>query len=106
MGFDCTLHGIDEQSIVSIVDRFLGRSTTKVAFDKKFKQGAELFEEVKQKIAASPAEGGRLLLQLCLMWCSAEAPHVPSRNFALSYWFEKTEAELVPTPLLMPLLRS
>jgi hypothetical protein len=100
MGFDCTLHVIDEQSIVRFVDRFLGRSTEKAPFDKKFKQGQKLLEEVRQKIASSPEEGARHLLQLCLMWCSAETPHVPSRNFALSYWFDKTEVEPVPMSLL------
>jgi hypothetical protein len=94
LGFDCTLHVIDETSITSFEKVFLEPevSAMDAPFFKKFKNGVPLFDRVKKEIAADPSEGARLLMQLCLMWCSAETPHLPSRNFALSYWFEPNVA--------------
>ncbi len=88
MGYDCTLHLIDEKSLGRFIKRFLKRSKAKSAFDRSFKNGDELFSRVRERISTSPGEAGQALMQLCLMWCSADAPHLMSRNFALSLWDE------------------
>ncbi|MFO0612699.1 MAG: hypothetical protein U0414_08940 [Polyangiaceae bacterium] len=101
---------IDPASFHSFAERFLGRSKKKHPFDKSFRDGASLLEDVPNKIKSEPEEGARLLLQLCLMWCSAETPHEYSRNLALSYWFRAGEAQDFPMRLcahtLSPYLRE
>src|SRR5437870_3258486 len=56
MGWDCTLHLVDEASLARFVARFLdGRAATATAFDRAFSDADELVARTKQLIGEDPA---------------------------------------------------
>lgn len=84
MGYDCTLHLVDPESLPRFVRWFL-EGEDAPAFQKAF-DTAGLREEILAKARQDPAAGGQALLAALLMFCSAEAPHVSSRNFCVGLW--------------------
>lgn len=100
MGYDCTLHVIDPASIAKFVERFNELSNRKAAFDNAFDNADERFDEARDKARTADKKAGRHLLQLCLRWCSADTPHLPSRDFALSLWSDSELGVDVPRHLL------
>ena len=89
MGWDCTLHVVDERSLARFVDRFLGRTSEKAPFDDAFDNAADLIAKTKQALAGpDPEAAGRTLGELAILYVSAETPHAYSRGFSLSLWDE------------------
>ncbi len=87
MGYDCTLHLIDESSLARFAKRFVGNDLTTAPFDAAYPNAEELFAKVRAAAAGSDSQtAGQLLSQLALLWCAAETPHLYCRGFALSLW--------------------
>src|SRR5678815_396549 len=84
MGYDCTLHVVDPKSIAQFVEWFLVRAPAP-EFERAFDTNG-MREEIAAKIEHEPRAGARAVLQALLMFCSAEAPHLDSRNFCLGLW--------------------
>jgi hypothetical protein len=62
VGFDCTLHVVDEASLERFVDRFLGRTSEKAPFDRAFPDAEALVQKTKEILAGpDPARAGRIL---------------------------------------------
>ena len=89
MGFDCTLHVVDDVSLKRFVDRFLGRTSAKAPFDDACPNAEELIAKTKELLAGPDLEAaGRTLGELAILYVSAETPHATSRGFSLSLWDE------------------
>lgn len=98
MGWDCTLHVVDDTSLARFAARFLRGLHRKAAFDREF-DGDALIANVKQLIAEDPDTGARALGELALLYVATETPHLPCRDFALSLWDPAVLGEL-PVQLL------
>ena len=100
MGFDCTLHVVDEVSLKRFVDRFLGRTSAKAPFDDACPNAEELIAKTKELLAGPDLEAaGRTLGELAILYVSAETPHATSRGFSLSLAAElKTTSTVVRVP--------
>jgi hypothetical protein len=85
MGWDCTLHVVDDTSLARFAARFLRGLHRTAAFDREF-DGDALIANVKQLIADDPDDGARALGELALLYVATETPHLKSRDFALSLW--------------------
>jgi len=101
MGFDCTLHAVDEAAFPRFVRRFL-HGEPAAAFDAAFPDADAMIAEVQARLADAPATGGRLLGQCALLFCSSETPHVTSRGFAISLWDRTALGIAMPTALMRP----
>jgi hypothetical protein len=99
MGFDCSLHVVDEASLLRFANRFLGGGKD-TAFDRAYDDADELVAKTKQLIGDDPAGGGRALGELALMFTSAETPHAYCRGFALSLWDDEAMGAAIPHVLL------
>ena len=98
MGWDCTLHVVDESALARFVDRFLGRTSEEAPFDRAFPDAADLVAKTKQILAGpDPEKAGRTLGELAMLYVSAETPHAYSRGFSLSLWDEDTMGAPMPT---------
>ena len=76
MGFDCTLHVVDEVSLKRFVDRFLGRTSAKAPFDDACPNAEELIAKTKELLAGPDLEAaGRTLGELAILYVSAETPN-------------------------------
>src|SRR5512140_2866940 len=95
MGWDCTLHIVDERSLARFAARFLHGLHREAAFDRTY-DGDAMIAEVKQLIARDPATGARALGELALLYVSTETPHVYSRGFALSLWDDERMGAALP----------
>ena len=97
MGYDCTLHIVDEGVIRDrFVPRLLGRSQTHSSFDDR-PDAEELWGKTRAALAGELDEDGRLLTpeiaanfvcQLAIAYCAAEFPYHYERGFCLSLWPE------------------
>src|SRR5262245_54023962 len=97
MGFDCTLHVVDENAVARFVDRFLGRTSEAAPFDRAFPSAAELIAKTKGILSGTdPVRAGRTLGELAMLYVSAETPHAYSRGFALSLWHEESMGAPMP----------
>jgi hypothetical protein len=99
MGWDCTLHVVDDTSLARFAARFLRDLHRGTAFDREF-DGDELIAKVKQLIAEDPDTGARALGELALLYVSTETPHVYCRGFALSLWDPAVMGATLPAHLL------
>lgn len=99
MGFDCTLHVVDETSFQRFCARFLSGKFKFSAFDHAF-DAKKLIDGVRTTIKKDPVQGARDLGQLALMFVSAEYPHVKARGLALSLWDTKAMGAPLPARLL------
>ncbi len=88
MGFDCTLHLIDEQAIATeLVPRLLGKTKKKLAAFEKSKRAAELLDGAREALrTASPDDAARALTELAIQFSAASLPHLAVRGMALSLW--------------------
>jgi hypothetical protein len=85
VGYDCTLHVVDEASLARFSAWFLRGEHA----DNSFAAGVEgprLSEKTAGLLAEDSKRGACAVGELALMYVSAEAPHVYSRGFALSLW--------------------
>jgi hypothetical protein len=97
VGFDCTLHVVDENALARFVDRFLGRASARSPFDDAFPNAAELVEKTKQILLGDdPQLAGRTLGELAMLYVSAEGPHAYSRGVSLSLWHEASMGAPMP----------
>jgi hypothetical protein len=99
VGLDCTLHVVDERSLARFSGRFLRGLHRGTAFDQAY-DADDMIAKVKQLIARDPAIGARALAELALLHASTEAPHVCSRDFALSMWTEERMGAPLPAKWL------
>ncbi|WP_165248474.1 hypothetical protein [Paludisphaera soli] len=106
MGFDCTLHVVDEKRIRDgFVPRLLGRSDERCPFDEREDADA-LWAQVRELLAGSGRDAdsaGRAAntaCQLAIAYCAAELPYHYERGFCLSLWPEAESPEAAPGELL------
>lgn len=99
MGWDCTLHVVDDTSLTRFAARFLRGLHKGAAFDREF-DGDDMIAKVKQLIADDPDTGARALGELALLYASTETPHVYCRGFALSLWDPAVMGVALPAHLL------
>ncbi len=99
MGWDCTLHVVDEASLARFSARFLRGEHRDGAFDAEY-HADELIEKTKLLIAEDVAEGARAVGELALLYASTETPHLYSRGFALSLWDDDVMGAPLPIALL------
>jgi hypothetical protein len=99
MGWDCTLHVVDEASLARFSARFLRGEHTDGAFDVR-EHADELIEKTIRLIAEDADSGARAVGELALRYVATEAPHAYSRGFALSLWDDEVMGAPLPTALL------
>lgn len=99
MGFDCTLHVVDEGSLARFSARVLRGERRGGAFDADPESDPRL-DEAKRLLVEAPEQGAPTLAALALAFVSTEAPHVYSRGFALSLWDEAVLGARPPPRLL------
>ena len=99
MGYDCTLHVIDEKLIRgAFVDRLLGKKGD-AAFDRR-EDAAALWKEVRQGLEGADAHtAAHQVCQLAIAFCAAELPYHYERGFCLSLWPHEEEVEPAKVPL-------
>jgi hypothetical protein len=103
MGFDCTLHLVDEELLrrefiprllrdgppPSLRDRLLRRSPrfAPTTFDRRRPDAPHLWKRARRALRmTSPETAARCIAELALLFNSCELPFEPSRNVALSLW--------------------
>jgi hypothetical protein len=92
MGYDCTLHVVDEGMIRErLVPRLLGRAGERSPFDDA-PDAAELWAKVRAALRQldrgeePPETVANLICQLAIVYCAAELPYHYERGFCLSLW--------------------
>lgn len=89
MGYDCTLHVVDERRIqFEFVPRLLGKSNMKSAFDERA-DAEELWKKVRDGLsndAVDAEQAASYACQLAVAFCAAELPYHYERGFCLSLW--------------------
>ena len=86
MGFDCTLHLVDERAIRDeLVPRILGRGRTH-PFEKRKVHAAALASLTKGLATDEPADVARALTALAIQFSAASLPHLAARGVAISLW--------------------
>jgi hypothetical protein len=89
MGYDCTLHLVDEAAIRrELVPRLLGTSKKmKLAPFEDTKAGAKLLAKARKIVFHDdPDDAARALTELAIHFASAALPHLEARGCALSLW--------------------
>lgn len=102
MGYDCTLHVIDEQKIrEQFIHRLLGRTAAPSAFDQR-QDAKKLWKTVKDELSQNAESAAKDVCQLAIVYCAAELPYHYEREFCLSLWSEQPEGleAKVPNKLL------
>ena len=99
MGFDCSLHLVDEGSFARFTSRFLRGVLDTPAFDTVYEVD-EMIATTKDLMTTEPPRGAKALGSVALMFASTETPHVSSRGFSLSLWDEKTMGTKPPPELM------
>jgi hypothetical protein len=95
VGWDCTLHVVDNASLARFSARFLRGMHRRAAFDREYDADA-LIGNVKQLIATDPETGARALGELALLYVSTETPHAYCRGFALALWDDAVMKAALP----------
>lgn len=86
MGYDCTLHVVDERLIRErFVPRLLGRSDEPARFDER-PDAADLWAQVRGALGGSDARAANYACRLAIAFCAAELPYHSERGFCLSLW--------------------
>ena len=96
MGYDCTLHVVDERLVrEQFVPRLLSRDQRPSAFDER-KDAEQLWTQVRQALSGeavdedgrrlTPTAAAGLVCQLAVAYCAAELPYHYERGFCLSLW--------------------
>jgi hypothetical protein len=103
MGYDCTLHLIDEQAIrEEFVPRLLKRSRKKTALDRVFTNAAGAWTHVRKLLEkGDPADAATQLCSLAISFSACSLPHHYERGFAISLWDNQGELSVeFPTEYL------
>jgi hypothetical protein len=95
MGYDCTLHVVDEQMIRDrFVPRLLGHSEERSPFDER-DDADELWRQVRDALAGrgdvGPEEAASLVCLLAVTYCAAELPYHYERGVCLSLWEDQPD---------------
>ncbi len=100
MGYDCTLHLVDEKAIrEEFVPRLLGRSMLTTALDRLLPDADELWNTVRQALNEDePENAASLLCQLAVTFSACSLPHQYERGFALCLWDGQEEDVAVDYP--------
>jgi hypothetical protein len=98
MGYDCTLHVVDEQMIRGpFVERLLGKKGDS-AFDRR-KDAATLWKQVRDELDANDAHtAANHVCQLAIAFCAADLPYHYERGFCLSLWPDLEERRPMKVP--------
>ena len=85
MGYDCTLHAVDEKEISrKLVPALVSGTPPKNAFSG---EDEELWEQTMKSLAEdSPSDAASIVCQLALIFASQSHPYHYERGFALSLW--------------------
>jgi hypothetical protein len=88
MGYDCTLHLVDEQAIrEQFVPRLLRRSRKKTALDRVLENAGVLWSSVRRALEEDePESAASVLCQLAITFSACSLPHQYERGFALCLW--------------------
>lgn len=104
MGYDCTLHVVDEKMIrEQFVPRLLGRPSVRSPFDET-RDAAELWTNVRAALTQmergeeAPETVASFICQFAIAYCAAELPYHYERGFCLSLWPEQAEAVAANVP--------
>lgn len=104
MGYDCTLHVVDEGMIRDrFVPRLLGRTDERSPFDED-PDSEGLWEDVRDALAGaecgeeSPETAANSACQLAIAYCAAELPYHYERGFCLSLWPDLPEESAASVP--------
>jgi hypothetical protein len=119
MGFDCTLHLVDEELIrkelvprllsdgppPSLRDRLFRRSPRfpPTVLDRRRRDAPRLWKRARRALRmTSPETAARCIAELALLFNSCELPFEPSRNVALSLWggLHEELPDVIPDELL------
>lgn len=99
MGYDCTLHLIDETAIRDqFVPRLLKRSRTPTPLDRVMANAGRLWTDVRRALAGDDPDAASLVCQLAVSFSACSLPHQYERGFALSLWGEQGERVAVDFP--------
>jgi hypothetical protein len=100
MGYDCTLHLVDEKAIrEEFVPRLLRRTDQETALDRVVDEAAELWETVRKGLGdEEPETAASLLCQLALKFSACTLPHQYERGFALCLWQDQEKDIAVDYP--------
>jgi len=94
MGYDCTLHVIDETLIRDVfVPKLLGKSDERSAFDET-KDAIELWNAARAALRGKTSDGeiataesaAATICQLSIVFCAAQLPYHYERGFCLALW--------------------
>ena len=103
MGYDCTLHVLDEDAIRDrFVPRLLNESADDSAFDQR-DDADELWVAVRDSLAKleqgdeTPHAATNLISQVAIAYVAAELPYHYERGFCLSMWDELETASMLAT---------
>jgi hypothetical protein len=99
MGWDCTLHIVDDVSFAKFSARFLHGLHRDAAFDEQY-DADDLISKVKDLVARDLDTGARALGELALLFVSTETPHAFCRGFALSLWDDEQMGAPLPAKWL------
>jgi hypothetical protein len=108
MGFDCTLHIVDEGLIAGrLVPRLLERSHASAPFDRR-QDADELWNMARtalsgqpigdEKESPTPDSTANLVCLLAITYCAAELPYHYERGFCLSLWPGEVPRKFVGDP--------
>lgn len=103
LGYDCTLHLVDEELLKkefvprllaeapprSFLDRLAGRRSTwpPTSFDKRRRDAPQLWDQARRALkAGDPSSAARQICELALLFSSCELPFESARGIALSLW--------------------
>lgn len=100
MGYDCTLHLIDERAIRDeFVPKLLGRSNKKTPLDRVVQNSSELWTTARRSLEVDdPNEAAASVCQLAVMFSACSLPHQYERGFALSLWRDQEKDIAVEYP--------
>jgi hypothetical protein len=88
MGYDCTLHLVDERAIrEEFVPRLLGLTTKETALDRVLKDAPKLWEIVRRSLKEKdPQTAASFVCQLAVKFSACSLPHQYERGLALCLW--------------------
>jgi hypothetical protein len=103
MGYDCTLHVIDEREIRdTFIPKLLGDIDVRTAFDEKVPDADELWSRARRILEESaPEEAAIEICNLAVMFASCSHPYHYERGFSLTFWrtvWEEAGAEVADFP--------
>jgi hypothetical protein len=100
MGYDCTLHLVDEKAIRGeFVPRLLSRSRKKTALDRVLQNADELWTTARTALDRDdPDTAASMICQLAVMFGACSLPHQYERGFALSLWRDQEKDIAVDYP--------